>query len=196
MDRSEIIRLVSEALVNDNISNAKEAAQIYPFYKYETKKRTYTTLQSTLLFLRDGFVDRYFGQRLVFPGLLRLLSELLPNEFPFHPNWKMSETHIMYWELFPTVDHIIPIARGGVDGEAHWVTTSMLRNSMKSNWTLEELNWSLFPAGNLETWDGLINLFVLLVEKFPQYKSHRYIRVWFNTAVKAIKLHSSKEKAA
>jgi hypothetical protein len=107
----------------------------------------------------------------------------------------MSETHMMYWELFPTVDHILPIARGGIDEESNWVTTSMLRNSMKANWTLEELNWSLLPIGDLQEWDGLTNLFVLLVDNFPQYKSHRYISVWFNAAVKAIKLHFYREKA-
>jgi hypothetical protein len=33
------------------------------------------------VFARDGFVDRYSGERLVFPGTLRLLAKLLPNEF-------------------------------------------------------------------------------------------------------------------
>ena len=76
---------------------------------------------------------------------------------------------MMYWELFPTVDHIVPIARGGIDEESNWVTTSMLRNSMKSNWTLEELDWSLLPTGDLQEWDGLTNLFVLLIDNFPQF---------------------------
>lgn len=49
--------------------------------------------------------DRYSGTQLVFPGVLRLLSRLLRSEFPFHPNWKMSETHMVYWELFPRGSH-------------------------------------------------------------------------------------------
>ncbi|MEI7990548.1 MAG: HNH endonuclease [Chloroflexota bacterium] len=184
--------MVSEALLNGKISDAKETALDYPFEKIEMQKKNYMgEFQSTQLFLRDGFIDRYSGEKLVFPGLLRLLSVLLPNEFPFHPNWKMSETHRMYWELFPTVDHIVPMARGGLDEEANWVTTSMLLNSAKSNWTLAELNWSLFPVGNLQTWDGLINLFIQLVDKFPQYKNHKYISTWFNAANKSIDFHSN-----
>ena len=70
----------------------------------------------------------------------------------------MSETHMIYWELFPTVDHVVPIARGGGDDESNWVTTSMLHNSAKSNWKLEELGWQLLPAGDIEQWDGLLGV--------------------------------------
>lgn len=101
--------------------------------------RRYTELQSLEVFARDGFVDRYSGQRLVFPGILRLLSRLLPQEFPFHPNWKMAQTHRAYWELFPTIDHVLPVARGAADSEANWVTTSMLRNAAKANGKLQEV---------------------------------------------------------
>ena len=94
----------------------------------------------TRVFARDGFVDRYSGDKLVFPGtLLRLLSALMPDEFPAHPNWKMSASHVMYWELCPTIDHLVPVARGGADNESNYVTISMLRNSAKAHWTLEEL---------------------------------------------------------
>lgn len=61
----------------------------------------------TELFVRDGFIDRYRGTRLVYPPTLRLISEELPEQFPYHRNWKMSETHHAFWELTPTVDHIL-----------------------------------------------------------------------------------------
>ena len=83
----------------------------------------------------------------MFPGIMRLLSFYMPAEFPFHPNWKMTDTHIAYWELVPTVDHIIPISRGGLDRDSNLVTTSMMRNAAKANWTLEELGWSPSFAG-------------------------------------------------
>jgi len=63
--------------------------------------------------LWDGFIDRYSGQRLVFPGALRLLSHLLPAQFPFHTNWKTDSCHLAFYELFPTIDHVVPISRGG-----------------------------------------------------------------------------------
>ena len=51
------------------------------------------------VYQRDGFVDRYSGHRLVFPAALRALSELLPNEFPHHANWRMDACHFAYYEL-------------------------------------------------------------------------------------------------
>ena len=86
-------------------------------------------------FLRDGFIDRYSGQKLLNPGILKIISHHFPEDFPYHPHWKMTETHIAYWELTPTLDHIYPIAQGGQDNEKNWVTTSMKNNSIKSNYT-------------------------------------------------------------
>ena len=52
----------------------------------------------------------------------------MKKEFPYQKHWKMSDTHIAWWELIPTVDHVEPVARGGVDEEENWVCTSQLRN--------------------------------------------------------------------
>ena len=67
----------------------------------------------------------------------------------------MAESHFVYWELFPTIDHLDPAARGGQDTSDNWVCTSMVRNSAKSSWTLAELKLDLHPRGNLAEWDGL-----------------------------------------
>jgi hypothetical protein len=139
----------------------------------------------TRVFIRDGFIDRYSGTRLVFPGTLRLLSCLTAAEFPAHPNWKMAESHIVYWELFPTIDHEDPVARDGVDNEANWVTTSMLRNSAKSNWTMAELGWSKVHPGNIAEWDGLLGWLIEYVGSNPTHLSDAYIRKWHSAGVRA-----------
>ena len=79
----------------------------------------------------DGFVDRYTVARLALPAALRTLSILLPDEFPFHPSCKMEITHPAYWELYATIDHVVPVTRGGADDLSNWVTTSQARNSAK-----------------------------------------------------------------
>ena len=94
------------------------------------------------LFMRDGFIDRYTGNRLINPGVLRLLHVVLGDDFPAHPNWKVSETHLAFWELFPTVDHLVPVSRGGRDDESNWVTASMLSNQAKAQWSVDDLGWS------------------------------------------------------
>jgi hypothetical protein len=156
----------------------------YPFIAVTPEGRRYTEVQSLQVFRRDGFVDRYSGQPLVFPGALRLLSRLLPQEFPFHPRWKMAETHPAYWELFPTIDHVLPVSRGGVDSDVNWVTTSMVRNAAKANWTLEELGWSLHPAGSPADWDGLMGSFLKFVDSDRSVLEDVYLRKWHSAAVR------------
>ena len=166
-----------------------EAAEIarsdYPFAPKQRRSRRYTEFQSMRVFLRDGFVDRYTGTRLVFPPVLRLLGRLLPDEFPAHPNWKMDESHIVYWELFPTIDHVIPIARGGENTDENWVCTSMRSNQAKLNWTLEELGWKLRPPGLLSEWDGLTTWFVDYAKANPNSLDTPYARRWLRAAARA-----------
>ena len=184
-DRATTIRSVCLALRDGGAVAASDMLRAeYPFIPITPEGRRYTERQSYQVFARDGFIDRYWGQRLVFPGVLRLLSRLLPREFPFHSNWKMAETHPAYWELFPTIDHIVPLTRGGPDSEVNWVTTSMLRNAMKANWTLAELGWDLQPPGLLSEWDGLIGFFLEFVDADNSLLEDAYLRRWHRAAVR------------
>lgn len=74
----------------------------------------------------------------------------MPDLFLYYAHLKMEECHNAYWEFVPTVDHIYPVALGGADSEKNWATTSMLHNSIESNWTLQQLNWKLHEAGKLK----------------------------------------------
>lgn len=138
------------------------------------------------VYMRDGFIDRYSGGKLLFPGLIRILTLEFPSIFKYHKNWKMSETHMIYWDLFPTIDHLIPIARGGEDNDRNWITTSMILNSAKANWTLDEIGWSLHKEGNLECWDGLIRCFLDMTNKNPAYEKDSYVHEWKKALLKAM----------
>lgn len=156
MAQAEVIASVCAALSNDQADDARALiATEYPHIPVVAVGRRYSKREFVAVFSRDGYIDRYSGQRLVFPGTLRLLSLLLPAELPYHPNWKTEACHRMWWDLYPTIDHVVPVARGGEDAEPNWVTTSMLRNAAKANWTLDELDWELLPPGDLAEWDGL-----------------------------------------
>jgi 5-methylcytosine-specific restriction endonuclease McrA len=183
-DKADTIATVCRALASSRAADGVAAIrQNYPFVPVISAKRQYREPQALAVFKRDGFIDRYSDARLVFPGTLRLLSLEFPEEFPFHPNWKMSETHRAFWELTPTIDHLIPVAKGGVDSEHNWITTSMLRNSAKSGWTVEELGWQLHPPGDLDTWDGTLSWFIQYVEQHSKSLSTPLIRRWHNAAV-------------
>lgn len=174
-------------LLNHDIDNAKAIVQNeYPFIPLECQKRVYTDAQKIKQFVKDGFIDRYTGKKLVNPGVLKVISYYLPEEFPYHSHWKMDSCHNAYWELIPTIDHIHPISLGGVDDEENWATTSMLNNSIKSNWTLEQLHWTLYPSGNYDEWDGLTNMFIALVEANDALLEDSYIKKWYVISKKAI----------
>jgi hypothetical protein len=156
-----VIQEVCAMLASDAPSDAAAFLQAkYPGAVGQTKRRAWRYSALAAIFGRDGYTDRYFGGRLVFPGTLRAISILLPSAFPYHPNWKQSETHPAYWELSPTIDHVKPVARGGADQDAaNIVTTSMLNNARKAHWTLEELGWPAELAPVAEGWDGLVGWF-------------------------------------
>ena len=182
--KAQTIKSVCDSLLGADPRRAADIARNgYPFAPSQFTGRVYTETQCTAIFVRDGFIDRYSGTQLIFPGTIRLLSRLLPAEFPFHSNWKMTETHMVYWELFPTIDHIVPVARGGADDENNWVTTSMLHNSAKSNWTLEELGWQLVPVGDLYQWDGLLPWFIAYLQQQQSHLADKYIRRWHRAAL-------------
>lgn len=147
-----------------------------------TRRSTWTEARAMRVFVRDRFTDRYFGQRLVFPGTLRALSLLLPNAFPWHKNWKQSETHPAYYELFPTIDHVIPLARGGSDDESNAVTTSMARNAAKGSFRLEDLTWPAERAPAAEDWDGLLLWFFEAWGRFEVVRRDRGAQAWYRAA--------------
>ncbi|MCB1983862.1 MAG: HNH endonuclease [Burkholderiales bacterium] len=184
IDRTEAIRMACALLDEGAVGSAAEViGEYYPFVPIKKNGRNYTPRQMTKLFLRDGFIDRYRGTKLVHPPALRLLSHYLPEYFPYHKNGKMDEGHIAYWELFPTIDHLVPITRGGVDSEENWVCCSMLTNSIKSNWLLEELQWALKVPGNLQSWDGMFSWFLRHVKEHKELLSIGYIKTWFNAGI-------------
>lgn len=182
---ADVLKQVCNLLDSNNENKAEEVInRQYPFQNIEHLNRSYTKSKMLEIFLRDGFIDRYSGYKLIFPPVLRLLSIKFPDSFPFHKNWKMSECHIAYWELMPTIDHIKPIAQGGTNDDSNLICTSMIRNSAKSNFTLKQLGWEIQPQGNLDEWDGLVHWFLNYVEKYPDFLQIEYIKQWYSLVVK------------
>lgn len=185
MEKALIIQEVFMDVFNNKNIEAKEILKAeYPFHMVEVDKRTYTTDQKVKVFMQDGFIDRYSGERLLNPGILKILSVCFPTEFPYQSHWKMTDTHVAYWELIPTIDHIYPIARGGVDNPSNWVTTSMLHNQVKNNWTLDQLNWKLHDAGDIKDWDGMSSVMLEFLDSNKKYLEDSYIKKWYRATQK------------
>ncbi len=179
MNKSAVLAATLEDLLNGDADSATaRIAAGYPYVPPQKETRSSSRKRALSIFIRDGFIDRYSGDRLVYPGALRCITLLLPDSFPAHPNWKMTDTHLGYWELFPTLDHVVPIARGGPDSDDNLVTTSMLRNQAKSSWTLESLGWKMHPPGNMADWDGLIGATDKMLSSRPQLLEDGYLHRW------------------
>ena len=59
----------------------------------------------------------------------------------------------------------------------------MLHNLIKGNWTLEQLNWKLYNAGDYSKYDGLTELFIKLVESDNELLKDSHIKRWYRLSV-------------
>ncbi|SEA77648.1 hypothetical protein SAMN04515656_12923 [Eubacterium aggregans] len=178
--KAKIIEDIARSLINNNKQEAIDwIEQEYPFKRIKKSRRTYSDEQMCEVFMRDGFIDRYSGDRLVNIGMLKTISVFFSEEFPYQSHWKMTETHPAFWELAPTLDHVDPIAMGGLDEPSNWVTTSMMHNMVKSQWTLEQLNWQLHEPGDLLEWDGLTGYFLKIVVENEELLEDGLIKKWY-----------------
>jgi hypothetical protein len=186
-DKAAVLADVCAALSGNQLEEAGAILRKrYPFVPLINVGRRYSVRQMLTAFVRDGFIDRYCDARLVCVAALRLISKRLPDQFPFQTNWRTDACHFAFWELVPTLDHILPVSRGGADDESNWATTSMLRNSAKANFTLDELGWSLCSSGDMKDWDGLLGWFIEQGNVDRAVLDDHYLREWFTASRPAV----------
>ena len=74
MEKIEVIEKAAQKLLSQNIAEAKALLETeYPFQKLSAQGRNYTDKEKMAQFVRDGFVDRYSGRKLVNSGMLKVL---------------------------------------------------------------------------------------------------------------------------
>jgi hypothetical protein len=79
MNKADVVAMICSALSEvDTSKTGAIAHEHYPFTPGMVSARRYSERQQLEVFLRDGFTDRYSGEKLLFPGTLRLLSRILP----------------------------------------------------------------------------------------------------------------------
>ena len=70
-----VISEVWNALLEDNLGKGQETIQNkYPHKKPLKTRKSFTKKEQLAIFMRDGFIDRYSGDKLIFPGVLCILS--------------------------------------------------------------------------------------------------------------------------
>lgn len=185
------------ALSSEGPARAADIIQAeYPFIPHHATKRTCRPVDVVPVFVRDGFIDRYSGARLVFPPVLHLIHTLCPEAFPHHPAWRTEATHPAFNALAATIDHVVPVTMGGVDDPSNWVTTSMARNFAKSNFSLDELGWALHGPGDMSAWDGLIGWYVSFLRDQPELRKRPAIGRWFKAAARTVSATSTQGRSS
>jgi hypothetical protein len=115
------------------------------------------------VYVRDSFTCSYCSRKTIVLGVLRLLSLRFGDVFPFHPNWKKSEAHRAYWDISTSLDHAVPVSRGGEWHAIENLVTACARcQYQKANHPLEVLGWERRVAES--DWDGLVGQYRALWE--------------------------------
>lgn len=175
-----ILAQACDAISQNRLEEAQSiVANNYGFQILTSGRTTVPLALSMQVFWEDGFIDRYSGRALVNCGALRLLSHLLGEKtFPFHPHGKFDQCHQAFWELLPSVDHVVPVARGGANDRSNLVTTSMACNQAKGLFSIEEMGWTMKPPGKRSEWDGLSTWLVEYVDRQPDLAKIDLIGKW------------------
>lgn len=101
MNSAVSIEKAFKSITNGDIESSKRIIrEEYPFIPFQPDKRSYTMTEKMKIFIRDGFIDRYSGDKLVNPGVLKIITFYCPAEFPYHPHGKMTEGHVAYCGSF------------------------------------------------------------------------------------------------
>lgn len=130
------------------------------------------------VYARDHYQCRYCGERVILTAVMRLVSRLYPDLFPYHLNWKADSTHPAFVSRSATLDHIQPLADGGdpVDLD-NLVTACWGCNRRKGDLRLAELGWSLVEPHDVH-WRGLTELFRPLWEAAGRPQLSEDERTW------------------
>ena len=138
------------------------------------------------VFARDGFMNRFTGELLIFPAVLRLLSREIPATMPYQAAWRLGETHIAYYDLYACTSKLIPRSRGGSDIESNQVTTTMPYVLARSNSTVEEMGWRLTREGYVDEWDGMSSWYVEYLKENQEIRNINFFNLWYIAAKRVL----------
>ena len=149
--------LVAATLTGDNARAGEILAAIGQRRIEIARRRSPSIAVKVAIHVRDSWTCRYCRARTIAPPVLRFLSEIYPDEFPYHPNWKAGQVHPAYLLVSTSLDHIHPGGRGGdwLDHD-NLVTACWPCNTGKADLRLEEVGWRLLNEAEVRSdWDGL-----------------------------------------
>ena len=158
---------VLDDTLNDDLPKAQQALRAIAKLAHdrETSRTSISYRRQAGVYKRDNYTCRFCSRRTVAPIMLRLVGELFPETFGYHPNWKTNATDISFLILSTSLEHLLPVTRGGSNEPTNLRTACAMCNYTKSNYTLAELGWTDLRSSG-EYWDGFTGMFPALAKKF------------------------------
>ncbi len=177
----QLEKIVGALADHDRNTAAREMDEI----KYERPEVIEGRIQLTpyeqaAVFWRDSFICRYCGRRTVPHGLLSLVTHAFPKEFPEAS--RRADTHLAFWTIYTSCDHIVPGTRGGPWRDPENLATACWTcQSLKADHLLEEMGWSISKPPRTTRWDGLVRIYPQLWEAlgspYPDFNK-RWLRAF------------------
>jgi 5-methylcytosine-specific restriction endonuclease McrA len=125
-----------------------------PFIPQERRAGTVIGDRARRVFRRDHWTCCYCGRLLIEAHVLALIGQLAGDALPWRSHaMPPAGTHPAIERLYPNVEHVLPLARGGQNDENNLRACCTPCNEWKGDRTLQEAGVELVPAG--EGWDGL-----------------------------------------
>ena len=185
--QSDIIIKACAAVEKGKIEKAKEIISTnYPYSNFKNNLPETTVSRNLKVFMRDGFIDRYTGEKVILPVALSLLSFIIPDVFPLQKNWKYEGTHQAFYTIRAAVDKVNPADDYDKDLST-LVTTSYSNKIAKSNANLSDIGWKLLSLEEIEKkrWDGLSGWFMKYLEEHPKFINRDpKIKEWYENLLK------------
>jgi 5-methylcytosine-specific restriction endonuclease McrA len=155
---SDAVAALVQQTVAENDAGVASALRAISHRRDDFERRQgITTATRVHIHHRDSWTCRYCAARTIAPPVLRMLSALYPDDFPYHPNWRAGQYHPAYLLISTSLDHVEPGARGGSwTDPANLVTACWPCNTGKAELTLSEVGWELLPEVSVRSnWGGL-----------------------------------------
>ena len=130
-------------------------------------RKTISKPEQTKIFKRDQWCCRYCGIEVLLSPALKALNEKYPGHGYYHRNGKKSKMAKLFLDKCACVDHIIPVAKGGLNEIENMVCACWECNTKKSDDSDPKWIKKMIKIDELQPSDGWDGLFSILKELEP-----------------------------
>ena len=122
------------------------------------------------IFCRDNWHCRYCSDSVFFSPILKILETISPDHGYYHPNGKTGEMLPLFANKFASIDHIIPVTKGGVNDIDNYVTSCWECNLKYGNTSHDGGKPLPSPINTTNTkWDGFCSLYPKISNKQDEW---------------------------